>query len=183
MNTSKNTGQRGEEPIVLKDISELLDHALALEIEAVQRYAELADVMTAHNNREVAQLFRKFSGIEQLHVDQIRQMMNERNLEASSKIKYQWISPEGPESADPGDLHYLMSPHQALTLALINEQRAQDYYTNVAANTEDDEARRLARELSEEEKEHVALVQAWLDKLTKAGTDWDYDDDPPIVQD
>ena len=46
-------------------------HAYAMETEAAERYAEFADAMEMHNNREVAELFRKLSRIEQRHADQI----------------------------------------------------------------------------------------------------------------
>ena len=45
--------------------------ALAMEIEAAQRYAEFADAMEMHNNREVAALFRKMADIEGKHATQI----------------------------------------------------------------------------------------------------------------
>ena len=52
-------------------IPELMAQALAIEIEAAQRYTELADVMETHNNREVAALFRRMAVIEARHADAI----------------------------------------------------------------------------------------------------------------
>ncbi len=40
-----------------------------MEVEAAQRYAELADAMETHNNREVAALFRTMANIESKHAD------------------------------------------------------------------------------------------------------------------
>ena len=45
-------------------IDELMAYAYALEVEASERYADFADAMEMHNNREVAELFRKLSRIE-----------------------------------------------------------------------------------------------------------------------
>ena len=48
-----------------------MTQALAMETEAAQRYAEFADAMEMHNNREVAALFRKMADIEGRHAQQI----------------------------------------------------------------------------------------------------------------
>lgn len=168
---------------VINSMAELLAHALALEIEAVDRYAELAELMESHNNQEVSNLFTKMSDIEKLHVDQIRTQIQTRKLTKLPGIQYQWISAEGPETTDPADLHYLMTPHQALSLALLNEQRACDFYKNIVTTTPDEETRTLAAELAEEEEEHVALIKVWLAKYPEEDEDWDYDDDLPVIQD
>ncbi|MDT8319571.1 MAG: ferritin family protein, partial [Xanthomonadales bacterium] len=88
-----------------------------------------------------------------------------------------------PETADYGDLHYLMTPHQALSLALLNEQRARDYYLGIAGRSSDPEVKALAGELAEEEREHVSWVEQWMERFPPAEPDWDHDDDPPILQD
>ena len=164
-------------------ISDLLSHALALEHEASDRYAELAELMEVHNNIDVAKLFERMAEIEKLHVDQILRMVNKHQMQDLPKKEWKWISPEGPETTNPEDLHYLMKPHHALQLALINEQRAFEYYDQVAKSAPDEETRNLAEELATEEEEHVALVKVWMDKYPEMDDDWDYDDDPPMLQD
>lgn len=164
-------------------MSELLAHALALEVEAVERYSDLAQLMQTHNNREVAALFTRMSEIEKLHVEEIRRQISARKLTRLPGIEYKWITAEGPETTDPADLHYLMTPYQALALALLNEQRACDFYKGVQAASPEGESRALAGELAEEEEEHVALIKAWLAKVPPPGEDWDYDDDQPNIQD
>ena len=168
---------------VINSMTELLAHALALEIEAVARYAELADIMAAHNNQEVAELFKKMSQIEKLHVETIHEQIDSRQLKKLPVIKYQWISSEGPETTDLADLHYLMTPKQALHLALLNEQRARDYYQGIRQSTTDHDTRVLAEELAVEEEEHVALLQNWLAKIPVTEDHWDHDDDLPNSQD
>ncbi len=180
--TESATG--GKKHVKMKDIAELLMHALAIETEAVERYAQLADLMEAHNNYETANFFLKMSEIEQLHVDQIADMIKSRKVSSAPLEKYRWsTTPEGPESTDPADLHYLMTPYQALVLALNNEQRAHDFYSSIVTSTKNEAVRRFAAALAEEEEEHVAMVKVWLDKVPKTPEDWDYDDDPPAIQD
>jgi rubrerythrin len=174
---------RSKHKPVVNDISNLLSHALALEHEASDRYAELAELMEEHNNIDVARLFARMAEIEKLHVDQILRMVDQHDIKDLPRKEWKWISPEGPETTDPEDLHYLMKPRHALQLALINEQRAFEYYDQVSKNTADEATRDLAEELATEEEEHVALVKVWMDKYPEMDDDWDYDDDPPMLQD
>ena len=60
----------GESPKV-RSVEELLAHANALEVEAEERYSALADQMEAHNNSEVAALFRKMAEIEGKHIQRV----------------------------------------------------------------------------------------------------------------
>ena len=175
--------QGGKSQPIINSIRELLAHALALEIEAVARYTELADIMATHNNQEVAALFRKMSQIEKLHVETIHEQIDHRQLKRLPVIKYQWTTAESPETTDLADLHYLMTPKQALTLALVNERRARDYYQAILQTAADRDTRVLAEELAVEEEEHVALLLTWLEKIPATEDNWDYDDDLPSTQD
>lgn len=168
---------------MLSNISELLAHALALELEASERYTDLAELMEVHNNYDVARLFRKMADIEKLHVGHIRELTKRHRVQNLPDVSYRWIAPDGPESTDPIDLHYLMTPWQALKLALVNEQRAHAYYAGIATSTRDEETRRLAQELAGEEAEHVGMVKNWMAKYPEPEADWDHDDDPPFLQD
>ena len=180
MSSSSNSSKTAPE---IKNIIELLAHSLALEEEAVERYAELARLMEAHNNNDVAVLFKKMSNIEKLHVEDISKQIQNRKIKKLPVIKYQWVSMEGPETTDPSELHYLMTPYQALNLALLNERRAYEYYKNISESATDKETRSLAEELAVEEEEHVALMKEWLDKVPETESGWDYDDDDPNVVD
>jgi rubrerythrin len=167
----------------LDSVEDLLSYAFALEQEACDRYEELGELMAAHNNREVSELFKKMAKLEQHHADEIRELMEQKNVKESSSIQYQWSSPEGPETIDLGDLHYLMTPHQALNLALHNEERAFAFFDKIAKSTNDEETRSLAEKFAEEETEHVKWVMEWLTKQSAPEKGWDEDDDPPNLQD
>lgn len=60
------------------------------------------------------------------------------------------------------EVNYLMTPHQALELALHNEIRGRDFYARVAKESPDAEVRSTAAELVEEEDGHVQLLQQWI---------------------
>ena len=156
-------------------------HAWAMEAEAAERYEELAEQMLAHHNRDVAALFAKLSRIEALHRDQIAGKMGWSSPPGS--VAFSWETPEGLETTDYGDLHYLMQPHHALTLALHNEERAARFFEQLAASHVPDDVSAAAAEMAADEREHVQLVSEWLARYPAPEPGWDEDPDPPAVAD
>ena len=162
--------------------SEFMAHAYAMEAEAAERYAEFADSMEVHNNREVAELFRKLSRIEQRHADQILEQMGWKQSPVSS-VDVRWEGAEGPETADPTELHYLMQPYHALQIALHNEKRARDFFAHLAKVAANAGVRKGALEMQEEEAEHVRLIEDWLKRTPVPDSNWEADPDPPVLSD
>ena len=162
--------------------SAFMAHAYAMEAEAAERYAEFADSMEMHNNLEVAELFRKLSRIEQRHADQILEQMGWKQSPATA-ANYRWEGTEGPETADPTELHYLMQPYHALQIALINEKRARDFFANLAKVATNAGVRKGALEMEEDEAEHVRLIEEWLKRTPKPDANWEADQDPPMLSD
>ena len=58
--------------------ADFMSRAYTMELEATERYAQFAEQLETHNNREVAQLFRKLAEIEKLHAKRILEEMNGR---------------------------------------------------------------------------------------------------------
>lgn len=162
--------------------SAFMAHAYAMEAEAAERYAEFADSMEVHNNPEVAELFRKLSRIEQRHADQILDQMGWKQSPVAA-ANYRWEGTEGPETADPTELHYLMQPYHALQIALINEKRARDFFAHLAKVTTNAGVRKGALEMAKEEAEHVHLIEDWLTRTPKPDPNWETDQDPPVLSD
>jgi rubrerythrin len=152
-----------------------------MEAEAAERYRDLADLMAAHGNREVAELFAKLAVIEGKHRDQILEQMGW--TEAPSSHLFEWETPEAPETTDHGDLHYLMTPHHALVLAEHNERRAVEFYERFVHAKLPAEVREAAAGMAEEEREHVRLIQHWQAKVQPPARGWNEDPDPPNVVD
>lgn len=162
-------------------LDELMAQALAIEREAAERYTEFADSMDAHNNQDVAQLFRTMAGYEAKHAQQIMQEMGW--VEVPAMPTGAWPSFEPPESVPMQDVHYLMQPWHALQLALAAEQRAEAFFAGLANKVTDGPIRAAALHMRDEEREHVALVQAWLKKVPPPDPDWANDPDPPRYTD
>ena len=166
----------------LAGTAEFMAHAYAMEAEAAERYAEFADSMEVHNNREVAELFRKLSRIEQRHADQILEQMGWKQSPVAA-ANYRWEGTEGPETADPTQLHYLMQPYHALQIALLNEKRARDFFAQLSNNTTSAGVRKAALEMEQDEATHVRLIEEWLKRTPKPDANWEADQDPPMLSD
>jgi rubrerythrin len=162
-----------------RTLSELMAHAYALELEASERYTEFAEAMAAHNNREVAELFRKLARIEHRHAEQILEDMGWTAPPAPPSTGYRWEGPEGPETGDPAALHYLMQPYHALEIALHNEKRAHRFFNGLAKSATTDKMRREALGMAAEEAEHVRLIEEWMRRTPPPEPHWDHDPDPP----
>ncbi|MGZ5185732.1 MAG: ferritin-like domain-containing protein [Caldimonas sp.] len=165
------------------NLAEVMAQALAMEREAVQRYSALADVMEVHHNREVEALFRKMAQIEAKHAEQIMAEMGWDDESSVPVVQRSSFAPDAPESVPEDEIHYLMWPWHALQLALSAEQRAESFFAHLAETASNERVRDAALRLRDEEREHVALIRAWIEKTPQPGSDWAEDPDPPRYSD
>jgi rubrerythrin len=163
----------------MTDLDTFLAYSVALEEEAAERHDELADMMEVHNNPEVAQTFRKLAHYSRLHAQEIRDRSQGSDLPKIAPWDFGWETMEGPETADIADMNYLMNMVQALRVAMGNEQRAHDFYFAISEESPDAEVRAVAAEFADEEKEHLALLGKWLEKLPETADEEMFDPDPP----
>jgi rubrerythrin len=149
----------------IASVPELLVHALELEHESAERYRLLAETMAVHHNAEVAELFRRMADMSDAHASEVIARAEGLLLPEIAPWDFKWSCPGSPESDCPDDVEvsYLMTPQQALQIALHNETRGRDFYAHVAASSPTPQVRRIAGEMAEEEDEHVALLKARLD--------------------
>lgn len=158
--------------------ADFMARAYSMELDAVERYAQFAEQLDTHNNRDVANLFRKLSQVEELHAKRILEEMGWPSLPALP-VAFAWDGAEAPETAPFDSLHYLMQPWHALEIALQCELQAQHYYESIVAGKAPRRIRAAAAEMAEEEREHVRLIRAWMKKIPKPAAGWDQDPDPP----
>jgi rubrerythrin len=159
-------------------LEDFMARAYAMELEAHERYAQFAEQLDTHNNRPVAEMFRKLSHIESLHAKRILEEMGWPSLPTLPPA-YAWDTPEGPETASQDAVHYLMQPWHALEIALRCEQQAQKYFEDIAAADVPPAVRSAALEMAGEEREHVQLVREWMKRVPPPPEGWDEDPDPP----
>lgn len=164
-------------------IATLMTYALWLELDAVERYRELADAMEMHNNRDVSELFRKMAAIEGKHADKIMKQMAWTKVPPLPPGPSPWPGFESPETVAHEEVHYLMQPWHALSLALKGEERAHRFFARLAGEATAPAVKRAATEMADEEREHVELVRAWMAKVPRPDDDWREDPDPPRYTD
>ncbi|MBT8089279.1 MAG: ferritin family protein [Gammaproteobacteria bacterium] len=152
-------------------IAELLLHALVIEREAMHRYTELANMMAQIGNKKVSRIFSKMSGIEAKHAESIERQIEGQKLPVLTPSQYTWHGPEAPENTDSNRLFHLMTPCQALELALKNEKRAYEFYSDVVDDSTDERVREMASDFAGEEEQHVAWVEEWLAEVRPADKD------------
>lgn len=166
----------GALPATLEDF---MAQALQMELDAVQRYNDFADMMETHNNSEVEQWFRKMALVEGKHAAQIMSEMGWAQPPALKVGAQVFEGFETPEAASTDDMHYLMKPWHVLQLALANEERAERFFAQLASMATVESVRKAALELQQEEAEHVQIVKEWLQKVPQPDSNWAEDPDPP----
>ena len=70
-----------------------------------------------------------------------------------------------------------MQRYHALQIALRNEERAVGFFGLLAAAASGGPVRAAALAMEQEEREHVALVKAWIAKVPQPDGDWAVDPD------
>ena len=144
-------------------VEEFLAHTIQLENEAALRFGQLADAMHTAGNREVSQLFRRLSDYSILHLGDARARAGFRNLPTLASEDFRWPDIESPEVAAIWAADPFIGIEQALQVALDAESAGLAFYSDVLNASDDPEVRALAKEFVEEEAEHVAELQRWIE--------------------
>jgi rubrerythrin len=164
----------------IETVPEFLAHALELENESVEQYQQLADSMETHNNPEVAELFQKMAGFGKKHAAEVLTYAAGMELPRIPPWDFKWSGGESPESQGLDEVTYLMTACQALRISLRNERLGRDFYAHVADTSPSPEVQALAREFTDEEGEHVRLLEQWISSLKECHEELPPEDmDPP----
>lgn len=143
-------------------VEEFLAHTIQLESEASLRFGQLADAMNTAGNREVGRLFRRLADYSLLHLSDARARAGFRKLPVMSAGDYRWPDIESPEAAAIWAADPFIGREQALQVALDAETAGLNFYTEILHTTTDPEIRVLAQEFVQEEAEHVAELERWM---------------------
>lgn len=136
----------------------LYAHAIAIEREAAERYSELAERMDDEGREDLARFFAELAKMEAEHLETLERRTAGLALPAIAPGEHLWLQDGAPEAA-PHDLVFrLMTPRQALAIALAAERRAQAFFEGICWSAADPALRTLAHEMAAEEREHVALI-------------------------
>jgi rubrerythrin len=168
----------------VSSLADLYAIAYQIEADAVERYTMLAEQMEMHNNPELVGIFRDLARAEGIHRDEIASAAADPDIVAHARKVAQWRSGESPEAVDLSEAHYLMTPRDALEMALAGEERAFEFY-NRLSDARDPEVKQLAAEFVAEELGHVELCRSLLRRYpAPAPADrWIFEDpDLPVSQ-
>jgi rubrerythrin len=143
--------------------TELYAHAIAIEREAAERYSELAERMDDEGREELARVFGELAQMEAEHLDTLQSRTAGLQLPAIPQDRYRWLEDGAPETARRELIFRLMTPRQALAIALAAERRAQAFFEQVSWSAADPALRALAREMLAEEGTHVELISRMLE--------------------
>jgi len=138
--------------------TELYAHAIAIEREAAERYSELAERMDDEGREELARVFGELARMEAEHLEILEGRTAGLELPEIPRGQYRWLENGAPETAPHEVVFRLMTPRQALAIALDAELRARAFFEQVCLSALDPALRALAREMAAEEREHVDLV-------------------------
>lgn len=144
----------------VESLDDLLSIALAMEEEAVRRYRQLAALMDRRGETETADAFRALTTEEEGHIAAVGRWTADLGLARRDARPFVWRLP--PDiAASWNDLtdRTRLTPYQALSLAVLNEQRAFAFYSYIAAHSADEAVRRHAESLAKEELGHAALLR------------------------
>ena len=156
----------------IRSAAELYAHAIAVEREAAQRYAEFAQRMNDLGVEPVAAVFATLARLEGEHLGALERRTAGLVLPRLETHDYRWLDAGAPETAARELIYRLMTPHGALAIALGAEKRAQAFFEHVLAGAEDPALRALAREMAADEREHVAMIERLLACTPEALVDW-----------
>ena len=149
--------------------NELYAHAIALEREAAERYAEFARRMDDLGNAAAAEVFTTLARLEEEHLQTLLERTQGVAIPEYLNERYAWLDAGAPETTARELVFRLLTAHQALEIALRAERRAQTFFEKVMLTADDPALRALAREMAAEEGEHIGVVERLLENTRQPG--------------
>lgn len=147
--------------------AEVCTHALAVEQEAMSRCTEFADCLEARGDEDTARLFRRLARQESRHSSALARRLSLAGPAAVPVWAHNWLDDGPADTASHDFIYHLMTPYDALTIALSAQRRARDFFAGVLAATGDPEARDMASEMIREEDAHIEALAGALAKAPR----------------
>ena len=151
-------------PQPIATVEEFYAHALAIEREAADRYAEFADWFESRNTA-LAALCRRLATLERGHFEELAEACARLELPDIRMEDYRWLEHAWPEAPTREAFYCLATPRQLLEIALEGEKRAHGYFVWIARTAPQRAVRELASVMAAEESEHIAWVHEALENL------------------
>lgn len=147
-----------------KTPEEFYAHALAIEREAAERYAEFADWFEKRSTA-LATLCRRLAALEREHFKELAEACARLELPEIG-TDYRWLERDSPEVTPREAFYSVTDARQLLEIALAAEKRAHAYFVWTARTAPDRAVRELASVMAAEESEHIAWVREALERAS-----------------
>jgi len=148
--------------IEIATVDEFLGYAVKVEEDAAIHFDELAAMMEACGNQEVARLFRQLASFSRLHLAEAKKRAGSLDLSKVIPPDYVWPNHATPERTEIWAADPSLSRLDGLKAALQGERRGYEFYRAVVAKTKSPEIEAMANEFVKEEAEHVKILEAWI---------------------
>ena len=86
--------------------------------------------------------------------------------------RYRWLDAGVPQPEAHDLVFRLLTPRQALGIAIAAERRARDFFAGVQRHADDPALRALAREMAADEDSHIALLEHAMARAHDPFVDW-----------
>jgi len=156
----------------IRSVEEFHAHALAIEREAIARYAEFRDWFDDRGEEVLAGLCRNLAELETGHLHKIERACQGLDLPPIDSTQYQWLEAGSPEAPARELFYRVAEPRHLLEIALDAERNALAFFEWVERTGKDERVRSLAREMAADEEQHVRWVARALEYQPSARIDW-----------
>jgi rubrerythrin len=154
-------------------VEEFYAHAIAIEREAMERYAEFEEWFRDRGEEVLAGLCANLAQMEAGHLRELERACRGMTLPAIGAGEHRWMGSASPE-APARELFYRMAqPRHLLEVALQAECNALSFFEWIARDTTDPSVRALAEELAGEERQHVRWAAQALEYHPSRRIDWE----------
>ena len=169
------------EKLIIKSPEHLFAQVYAMKCESEDRLQDLMDSLNQHNNSSAADIFSHTIDLIKLSLKNIELRVQGMQLPEIPPWESQWHCDHQPDLVCIENAHYLMSPLQALELALFNERRLLEFFKQQIDNGINQEIRLLADEFLTQEMKLTAQMDSWREKLENDPMEKIEDFDPTNV--
>lgn len=146
-------------PRRIQTVEEFYAHALAIELEAAERYAEFETYFRDRGEVVLAGLCANLGRVEGEHFRELVAASRHLRLPAIAPGDYKWLEAGSPEAPAREFFYRIATPRHLLEIALQAEVNAFAFFQHVGLTSDSVEVCALARQMAEEEKQHAVWVR------------------------
>ena len=157
----------------IKGVEEFYAHAIAIEREAMERYAEFEAWFRDRGEEVLAGLCANIARMEAGHLRELVATCRGMRLPTIAAGEHTWLDVGSPEAPARELFYRVAQPRHLLEIALQAECNALSYFEWVARDTTDPSVRALAEELAGEEREHVRWATQALEYHPSGRINWE----------